>query len=79
MSVDDGLQVLDVCKHPALLVHQEESLNAGTTLDLRPGHYQIMVRAWDSSGRTQPEEMGQVWNWKGYLNHAWHRVNVFVK
>jgi len=49
------------------------------TLDLRPGHYQIMVRAWDSSGRTQPEEMGQVWNWKGYLNHAWHRVNVFVK
>jgi sulfite oxidase len=47
------------------------------TLDPRPGQYQIMVRAWDSSGETQPKEMGQVWNWKGYL--AWHRVNIFVQ
>lgn len=50
-----------------------------TILDLRPGQYQIRVRAWDSSGRTQPEELGQVWNWKGYLNHAWHCVNIFVR
>src|SRR3984893_8676451 len=34
MSVDDGLQVLDVFKHPALLVHQEEPLNAGTPQEL---------------------------------------------
>lgn len=50
-----------------------------TTLDLRPGQYQIIVRAWDSSGHTQPEELEQVWNWKGYLNHAWHRINILVR
>jgi sulfite oxidase len=50
-----------------------------TILDLRPGLYQIKVRAWDSSGRTQPEEKKQVWNWKGYLNHAWQSINILVK
>lgn len=48
------------------------------TLDLQPGQYQIIVRAWDSAGRTQPEDLAQVWNWKGYLNAAWHRINVSV-
>lgn len=50
-----------------------------TTLDLRSGQHHILVRAWDSTGQTQPQDMAQVWNWKGYLNHAWHRVNVSVE
>jgi sulfite oxidase len=49
------------------------------TLDLPPGQYLLTVRAWDSSGRTQLQDPAQVWNWKGYLNHAWHRVDVFVQ
>jgi sulfite oxidase len=48
------------------------------TLPLDPGAHQLVVRAWDSSGCTQPEDIRQVWNWKGYLNNAWHRVNVVV-
>lgn len=47
--------------------------------DLRPGPAHLVVRAWDSHGQTQPAEMSQVWNWKGYMNHAWHRVNAFVR
>ena len=34
MPVDDGLQVLDARKHPALVVHQEDPLNAGTPPEL---------------------------------------------
>jgi sulfite oxidase len=49
------------------------------TLTLPAGSYQIAVRAWDSAGGTQPQDVRQVWNWKGYLNHAWHRVKVVIQ
>jgi sulfite oxidase len=49
------------------------------TLTLPAGTYQLAVRAWDSAGRTQPQDVRQVWNWKGYLNHAWHRVKVVIQ
>ena len=49
------------------------------TLPLGAGAHQLIVRAWDSAGGTQPADVGQVWNWKGYLNNAWHRVNVVVQ
>lgn len=48
------------------------------SINLDPGVHQIIVRAWDSSGRTQPRDIARVWNWKGYLNHAWHRVRITV-
>lgn len=48
------------------------------TVPLGPGAHQLIVRAWDSAGGTQPEDLRQVWNWKGYLNNAWHRVNVVI-
>jgi sulfite oxidase len=44
-----------------------------------PARYQLVVRAWDTSGKTQPEALQEVWNWKGYLNSAWHRVNIVVQ
>ena len=28
--------------------------------------------------RPKPHEIGQVWNFKGYLNNAWHRVQIRV-
>jgi sulfite oxidase len=34
----------------------------------------ICVRAWDSAANTQPEDPQNVWNFKGYMNNAWHRV-----
>jgi sulfite oxidase len=41
-----------------------------------PGETELVVRAWDTSGRAQPCELGEVWNFKGYMNNAWHRVRV---
>ncbi len=34
----------------------------------------VCVRAWDSATNTQPEDPESVWNFKGYMNNAWHRV-----
>jgi sulfite oxidase len=34
----------------------------------------ICVRAWDSAANTQPEDPESVWNFKGYMNNAWHRI-----
>ena len=47
-------------------------------LDLRPGRYTLTVRATDSSGATQPPDIGAAWNVKGYSNNAWHRVAIQV-
>ncbi len=46
------------------------------SLGLTPGPYEILVRAWDSAGEGQPETVESVWNFKGYMNNAWHRVRV---
>ncbi len=46
------------------------------TASLTAGHHALMVRAVDETGATQPSDLAQVWNVKGYLNNAWHRVNV---
>lgn len=48
-------------------------------LKLPVGPQQLIVRAWDVLKRTQPGEMEQVWNFKGYMNNAWHRVRIVVQ
>lgn len=45
-------------------------------LDLPEGRHEIVARAWDSEGRTQPQHPRDVWNFKGYLNNSWPRVAV---
>lgn len=45
-------------------------------LDLPEGSHELICRAWDSAAHTQPEHPAQVWNFKGYVNNAWHRVRV---
>ncbi len=45
-------------------------------LDLPPGEREIAVRAWDSAGETQPQDPAGLWNFKGYMHNAWHRVRV---
>jgi sulfite oxidase len=46
------------------------------TVDLAPGDHEILVRAWDSSAATQPEDEAALWNPKGYVNNARPRVRV---
>ena len=47
-----------------------------TTVDLAPGEHEIVVRAWDSSAATQPEDEAALWNPKGYVNNARPRIRV---
>jgi sulfite oxidase len=47
-------------------------------LTLAPGRHEVLVRAWDSAGSTQPESPATVWNPKGYANSAWGRLEVDV-
>jgi sulfite oxidase len=46
------------------------------TLELAPGEHQIVVRAWDSSAATQPQDAATLWNPKGYVNNARPRIRV---
>jgi sulfite oxidase len=48
------------------------------TLGLSPGPHEIVARAFDSGGETQPGSVGEVWNFQGYANNAWHRVTITV-
>ena len=48
------------------------------SFNLAPGNYQLVVRAMDTAANTQPQDISQVWNFKGYMNNAWHRVNIKV-
>jgi len=50
-----------------------------TEFELAQGQYELVVRAWDTAANSQPETIASVWNFKGYVNNAWHRVNVTVK
>jgi sulfite oxidase len=46
------------------------------TLDLGPGEHELLVRAWDSSAATQPEDEASVWNPKGYVNNTRPRIRL---
>jgi sulfite oxidase len=47
------------------------------SVNLSPGRYEFVTRAWDSAANTQPALAEQVWNFKGYMDNSWHRVKVF--
>ncbi|HVS03036.1 MAG TPA: sulfite oxidase [Thermoanaerobaculia bacterium] len=46
-------------------------------VELPGGAHELACRAWDSAALTQPEDPAQLWNFKGYMNNAWHRVRVW--
>lgn len=46
--------------------------------DLPVGEHELVVRAWDSAGQTQPSLADDTWNVKGYLSASWHRVPIRV-
>ncbi len=45
-------------------------------LSLPRGPAELVVRARDAHGNLQPADLAAVWNFKGYLNNAWHRLKV---
>lgn len=47
-------------------------------IPLQAGRHTLMARATDSSGQVQPGKVDGIWNFKGYMNNAWHRVDVEV-
>ncbi|KAB7504841.1 putative sulfite oxidase, mitochondrial [Armadillidium nasatum] len=40
---------------------------------------ELVVKAVDSSYNTQPENFSSIWNLRGLLSNAYHRVNIEVK
>lgn len=48
-------------------------------VSLVPGNHTLAARAIDTNGRAQPADLAGVWNAKGYMNNAWHRVVVRVR
>jgi len=45
---------------------------------LKSGPHTLVVRAIDSAGQVQPDQVDRIWNFKGYMNNAWHRIDVEV-
>ena len=45
-------------------------------VDLPRGQHELVVKAVDEAGQSQPENAADVWNFAGYLSTAWHRVTV---
>lgn len=46
------------------------------TLDVSPGEHELLVRAWDSSAATQPDDEAGLWNPKGYVNNARPKIRL---
>jgi sulfite oxidase len=67
---------------PARILPQESAWTWAfweAELELEPGQYTLCARASDSSGATQPSDVRDTWNVKGYVNNAWHRVRIRVE
>jgi len=48
-------------------------------LENKQGEVQFCCKAIDTSYNSQPDSTEGIWNARGVLNHAWHRVKVEVK
>jgi len=48
-------------------------------MELKKGEHELIARAYDTASNTQPEDARHIWNFKGYMNNAWHRVKFTVK
>ncbi|WP_246844963.1 hypothetical protein [Altererythrobacter sp. TH136] len=45
-------------------------------VNLPSGTHELVVKAVDEAGQTQPQDAADVWNFTGYLSTARHRVTV---
>lgn len=46
---------------------------------LKSGSLSIYIKASDSAYNTQPEEFAPIWNLRGVLSNAWHKIQVKVE
>jgi sulfite oxidase len=76
VSLDDGRTWRQAKLEPARSrwAWRHWSLN----VDTEPGPLTVTVRAWDTSGATQPESAASLWNPRGYANNSWARVHVDI-
>jgi sulfite oxidase len=75
ISVDDGRSWSQAALEP----HAEAPWSWvfwQAEVELPAGEHEVVARAWDSAGQTQPALPDDIWNFKGYLSAAWHRVRV---
>ena len=49
------------------------------TVVLPAGEHTLVVRASDGTAASQPRDVREAWNVKGYVNNAWHRVPVVAR
>lgn len=77
LSVDNGVTWAPVALHPVGRGGWAWTMWRAT-LRVSPGEHILVVRAFDDAGDTQPEQLVDVWNAKGYANNAWHRVSLTV-
>jgi len=50
-----------------------------TRVELAPGEHRLEVRARDDRGEQQPEDLEDVWNYKGYLNNAVFQLRLTAR
>ncbi len=43
------------------------------------GSVQLICKAVDSACNTQPEDASGIWNLRGVLNNAWHKVPILIQ
>lgn len=48
-------------------------------VELAAGEYELVVRARDRDGNTQPPTVEEIWNFKGYMTNHWQRRRVTVR
>ena len=47
-------------------------------IELASGTRHIIAKASDTAGNSQPRDTQEIWNFKGYANNAWHKIEVRV-
>ena len=77
LSVDGGRSWL-----PADLTADEERWSWRfweREVELAPGTHELVVRARDVEGNSQPPDVGPIYNFKGYMMNSWQRLRVTVR
>jgi sulfite oxidase len=49
------------------------------TVELQPGPVEVVARAWDTAGATQPQSAEEIWNPKGYINNSWAHIGLVAR
>lgn len=81
VSADDGKtwETAELLAQPGNREHPYAWRFWRLRVKLEPGEHQLVARAWDAAANSQPEDIAQIWNFKGYMNNAYHRVPVIAE